>query len=798
MAAAAVPIHGGDNPTAFRVGERAAKCFACDWSGDVFDFYATLHPECDGPGGAAKVLGQLPQAKAKAKANGKAVGGTSRGKAYTTLQEALEAAERLPWGQGEGRLGKAAFLYAYPAANGRVTAYVARYERRSVVAGEPKRQKTFRPISLHGDGWKIADPPGKWPLYNLPTIIAAPLVLLFEGEKCCGFAQALGFAVTTSAHGAQAPAKTDWTPLAGKTVAIFPDRGTAGENYLEKDLTLLAGLELRPVIKIVRLPVPEDGDDLEQWLEERDSWEPQRIRAELARLIEEAPPWRPATDEPGASAPPGPAATAAAGRPIQPHEGDDDPHRLARTFLDRARHPDGLTLRSWREEWHRWDGAAYRVAPAPEIRGELTGAIKAEFDRINLKALRAYHGKGPVPTVRPVTTKVVGNVLQALTDLALLRTCECPAAPAWLRDDPPWPADEILPTRNALVHLPSLAAGRPCTRPPTPAFFCPYNLAFDFDPKAAEPARWLAFLSQLWPDDPQSIEMLQEWFGYLLTPDTSFQKMLLLIGPKRAGKGTIARVLTALVGPENVASPTFTKLATEFGLASLIGKVAAILPDARLSSRADQAVIVERLLSISGEDAQSIPRKYRDDWEGKLAVRLTLLSNELPKLRDASSALPSRMLILRLTQEFLGREDRGLFDALRAELPGILLWAVHGWVRLRARGKFTQPASGQDLVEVMEALASSIKTFLEDRCRVAQGLAVVKDELYAAWKAWCQENGREPGDSANLGRLLYASIPHLGASRIRRDRRQITTYLGVALKDPSEMSGQAEYIPPPF
>ena len=536
-------------------------------------------------------------------------------------------------------------------------------------------------------------------------------------------------------------------------MAIFPDRGKAGEAYLEKVRARLAGLEPRPTIKIVRLPVPEEGDDLEQWLEERDSWEPERIQAELARLIEEAPPWQPATDGPRAPAPPGPgpSATAAAGEPIQPNEGDDDPHRLARSFLERARHPDGLTLRSWREEWHRWDGAAYRVAPAPEIRGELTGAIKAEFDRINIQALRAYRGKGPVPTVRPVTTKVVGNVLQALTDLALLRTRDCPAAPAWLREDPPWPADEVLPTRNALVHLPSLAAGRPCTRPPTPAFFCPYNLAFDFDPEAPEPARWLAFLHQLWPDDPQSIEMLQEWFGYLLTPDTSYQKMLLLIGPKRAGKGTIARVLTALVGPENVASPTFTKLATEFGLASLIGKVAAILPDARLSSRADQAVIVERLLSISGEDAQSIPRKYRDDWEGKLAVRLTLLSNELPKLRDASAALPSRMLILRLTREFLGREDRGLFDALRAELPGILLWAVHGWVRLRARGKFTQPESGRDLVEVMEALASPIKTFLEDRCRVAQGLAVVKDELYAAWKAWCQENGREPGDPANLG-----------------------------------------------
>ena len=28
------PFHGGDNPTAFRVGQRSAKCFACDWSAD--------------------------------------------------------------------------------------------------------------------------------------------------------------------------------------------------------------------------------------------------------------------------------------------------------------------------------------------------------------------------------------------------------------------------------------------------------------------------------------------------------------------------------------------------------------------------------------------------------------------------------------------------------------------------------------------------------------------------------------------------------------------------------------------
>lgn len=36
---------------------------------------------------------------------------------------------------------------------------------------------------------------------------------------------------------------------------------------------------------------------------------------------------------------------------------------------------------------------------------------------------------------------------------------------------------------------------------------------------------------------------LQEMFGYLLSGDTSAQKMFMLVGPKRGGKGTIGRVL---------------------------------------------------------------------------------------------------------------------------------------------------------------------------------------------------------------------------------------------------------------
>src|SRR5690606_18483898 len=102
-------------------------------------------------------------------------------------------------------------------------------------------------------------------------------------------------------------------------------------------------------------------------------------------------------------------------------------------------------------------------------------------------------------------------------------------------------------------------------------YFATSALGVDFDPHAAEPERWLAFLRQLWPEDNDSIRLLQEWTGYLLTPDTRQQKALLLVGPKRSGKGTIARVHTALLGNASVANPTLASLGTNFGLWPLIG-----------------------------------------------------------------------------------------------------------------------------------------------------------------------------------------------------------------------------------
>jgi hypothetical protein len=165
------------------------------------------------------------------------------------------------------------------------------------------------------------------------------------------------------------------------------------------------------------------------------------------------------------------------------------------------------------------------------------------------------------------------------------------------------PAREIIACANGLLHLPTRRL-----LPHTPSFFTLNALDYAYDPGAPAPHKWLTFLEQVWPDDPEAIETLRRTVGYLLTADTSQQKAFLIVGPRRSGKGTIGRALARLVGPHNYAAPTLSSLGERFGLSPLIGKNLAIISDARISGHSDQQVIVERLLSITGEDGQTIDR----------------------------------------------------------------------------------------------------------------------------------------------------------------------------------------------
>jgi putative DNA primase/helicase len=446
------------------------------------------------------------------------------------------------------------------------------------------------------------------------------------------------------------------------------------------------------------------------------------------------------------------------------------PVDAARLFIRHNHEHQGVpTILNHQSEFVEWRDGCYRPLDDGTIRAELYTFAESAKQATTTKS-------GGVELVPFKATKPrVDFIADALRAVANVPAHISP--PAYLNCVGIGEPHEILAHQGGLLHLPSGS-----TFAPDPRFFTRNALSFTYDPDAPPPVQWLSFLNDLWENDPEHIETLQELFGYLLTEDTRQQKLFLIVGPKRSGKGTIARVLAALRGADSVAGPTLASLSTNFGLASLIGKPVAIVADARLSGRADQAVIAERLLSVSGEDGLTIDRKYLPAWTGKLSTRFVILTNELPRLADASGALASRFIVLRTRQSFYGGEDVTLTDRLLTELPGILNWALEGYRRLTERGYFLQPQSTADDIRELGDLGSPIGAFVRDCCIVEPGRSVPVDDLYDAWKRWCVAEGRDhPGTVQTFGRDLRAAEDGIKTSRPRIDGTRLRFYEGIDL-----------------
>jgi putative DNA primase/helicase len=342
---------------------------------------------------------------------------------------------------------------------------------------------------------------------------------------------------------------------------------------------------------------------------------------------------------------------------------------------------------------------------------------------------------------------------------------------AWLGEGAaPWGDEEVIVCRNGVVRL---ADGE--LWPHSPQLLVLNAIDTDYQPTAVA-ERWIQFLAEIWPSDPENPDrdaqacrdMLQEWFGLLLTDETKYQKGLMLYGPARSGKGTIGRMIRNLLGARNFCAPNLTQLGKDFGLEPLIGKKVAVIGDARTDHRANHSVITERLLSTIGEDPQDINRKNRKFWSGILRTRIQINSNELPDLKDDTGVVATRFIILQIRVSHLGREDFNLEKKLIPELSGVLNWAIAGYQRLREADGFTVVNDGT-LNDELAAIGSTVRAFIEDRCELGEAHHVQCTKLFTAYDEWCKASGipaQRRLDKNHFGIQLRSAFP----GRIYRDR----------------------------
>ena len=134
-------------------------------------------------------------------------------------------------------------LWRYPNAAGALAFCACRWNG-------PNGAKDIRPLSwIDGEGWRFKHWPDGRPLYNANQIAANPEapIVVTEGEKAADAAARIfpKSIATTSSGGGGAAHKTDWTPLAGRRVLIWPDNDVPGGKYARDVGALLAALNCK-------------------------------------------------------------------------------------------------------------------------------------------------------------------------------------------------------------------------------------------------------------------------------------------------------------------------------------------------------------------------------------------------------------------------------------------------------------------------------------------------------------------------------------------------------------------------
>ena len=445
-----------------------------------------------------------------------------------------------------------------------------------------------------------------------------------------------------------------------------------------------------------------------------------------------------------------------------------DPDKLAGAFLNNYVFDPGgepkmgvarFTLRHWQGQFYLWYRGRYKRVTDSDMK---------------LKVVAFLHKLNNYPDAElmKVSTNLVSNILLCLaaTDGVYMDSD---------REVGTWPDGRekfgilTFVFDNAMIMLQN---GKPVEIPLNPDYFNLVRMPYSYDSTATWP-EWTKYMGDIYQikrlaknqegfdgdsgefeetyelvPDELSASILQEYTGLCLTSDTSFQKILGLIGPPRSGKGTYGRILALLVGPENMTASTLADLTTDFGMQSLLNKTVSIIGDANLGSKSGDVLrAVERLKSISGEDAQSVNRKGLEfQVVDKLNIRFVIMANELQNLQDPTGALASRFIYLITTQSFLGRENKDLFKTLRRELPGIFNWAITGLLNLQKRGYFLESIDGKTTRDTAKKLGSAVMCFADDCCTFGKRESMRCPNLYLAYKIWTEEEGR-----GRLGRTRF-------------------------------------------
>lgn len=297
----------------------------------------------------------------------------------------------------------------------------------------------------------------------------------------------------------------------------------------------------------------------------------------------------------------------------------------------------------------------------------------------------------------------------------------------------------------------------------------------DHDPDATCPT-WETFLARVLDNDTDLAELLQRAVGYSLTGTTGEQVLFIVHGSGANGKSTFLEVLRALHGDYGQQAPPELLVDRRNIIPNDVARLPGVRCLAAAESEAGGRLNESLVKSLTGGDTVTA-RFMRGEWfEFKPQFTPWLATNHKPTVRGTDEAIWRRIRLIPFNVTIPPEQrDPDLPAKLRAELAGILNWAIAGCLAWQADG-LTNPDAVQAATAEYRAEQDVVGAFIDEACVVLPQLSATSASLYEAYTDWCLKAGeRRPLTKRAFG----GALTDRGFERGRTDSAR--KWLGIGL-----------------
>ncbi len=297
----------------------------------------------------------------------------------------------------------------------------------------------------------------------------------------------------------------------------------------------------------------------------------------------------------------------------------------------------------------------------------------------------------------------------------------------------------------------------------------------DYYPEAKAP-EWERFTARVLPDD-ELRAFVQRAVGYSMTADVSEQCMFINHGSGANGKSTFMGLIHAALGSYAMHTPVDTLMVKRSGIPNDVARLKGQRFVTASESEVGDRLAESRVKEMTGQDTISA-RFMRAEWfDFEPTHKLWLSTNHKPKIRGTDEAIWRRIRLIPFTVTVpKGERDKKLPEKLRAELPGILAWAVRGVLEWQRTG-LREPDQIRSATAAYKADMDVIGGFIGDECVEHPDARVSVNELYESYKCWAEQHGEFVKDS----REFSTHMEERGYEKKRSGPNGSTRWHGIGL-----------------